>query len=87
MADFRRFPRIGGAWSQHRRRVAKCQSRLADSSVRKAPKRRFAARSGLARIMQDCFPEIGRTLMQVDLFLVWVALLGVVSFIALSVAD
>jgi hypothetical protein len=37
--------------------------------------------------MQDCSPEIGRTLMQVDLFLVWVALLGAVSFIALSVAD
>jgi hypothetical protein len=41
----------------------------------------------LARFMQCCSPELGRTLMQVDLFLVWVALLGALSFLALSVAD
>jgi hypothetical protein len=67
--------------------MAKCQSPLADPSAREARKAAVRRAIGLGPLYAGCSSEIGRTLMQMDLFLVWVALLGAVSFIALSFAD
>jgi hypothetical protein len=46
-----------------------------------------ALRIKLAYFMQALLPETGSTFMQADLLIVWVAMLGAVSFLAFSAAD